>query len=1821
MRRNAKSNRAPLAPLHDNSLKGDSSHKLFNGTKMDAKSAARVTNKPTAKSSTSQVKLSDKAVANLAGSTYLTGHKTAGRPSPVKPRKTVQLVTTSAAQPRSEKLARIKQAVRKSGRETQPSGLGRPTRQLAASASAARQTETDMQDAAHAIAGALSGAQSTEPPAKLDDAEPDAQTPANVTQCHWRLPGTPPSIRALLGPLQTPAAAAATNSDMQYMQTQQQTVSDSAVQGAGTPQDFSDVFDLDEVSGQTPGGAATFVGYRDKTPGLILDTPDHAPKDNHSLHTWLSASPTLAPMHSPRSLSSHQLALAATKQRQVTPQTVLSSSTVAAPGAGRGNLATPAAAEILKGLRIKTPQLGTSSTAALLRSSPFLAQLLRTAPAPSPATAQLASPVDSASSSVGAAASPSSALTISRGEIVTVTDFASPESVAVTSPDPLPPRAMAAASMESAGSNSPRASSKDCNPVSDSECVTPVLSETAAESAFRQALVRLASSEKVIRLMSPVDLDAPHGNANPHATFTPATLSLPKFTLAALDSPKAHTAALTRQPSGSVNGPEDAALASSPVSSQSQVVPIQAVVSQLLSSPKLAITGSDTAQDDKLPYQTLLQHLLGAGQTAANSPGVAPSCSGPAKDDLGPIIISAHNPACAASAPRIDSTPGLFCPRAPPLVHPNVQATPARHRLAQATYKTPSTQATVPEAGTASAVSFCFASAVADHPSPLATFLHQLSHATYESEGSAAESAPATHDDTEADFSSPQPQKGPTPFQDFMKYLTQATYHSPGTKADQPKTEICRGGQSNSGKNETVAMPLILAQVDKEMPAASPVRLSEEGMAAWLQLAQMSHAIKTPARNQLQDVWRQAREAQHLSQMAEEASNVREENAALQHQLADIETSLQQLTQSNEATLQDIQVQRQVAITEGEKAKRTAQQLLALAHQTSKVTEAYEAERQALRKDVTRAQTQLLEAQASSRAAEAAANTSHEEKAAMAETLSLARDRLLAAEEVMQAQAGKLSTALEEKARLDVHLQHSHHQLTAAHAAATAAGHTQDGDLHLLKAQLKEAHEAVYEVHQDQQMQAHLTADLAHQEQENAALRDAIAAAQQQLHDAAAAAASRVLAEKALEGEQQARQALEQAHSLAVQEAQAKQTAQEQENALLAQQLQEATEQLLLAQTTEQPVALQIFVMDDTCSRVAATLTPAKTCSSSQSPAAAELESVIQHAAQQLNRSELHIPSSDNQTDSMSVWCTPRSKVGQQASACATPEARAAAAHLLRGLGMTQSLNFELGFDLEPEWPAGPPPSLAASPLVAPAPAGSPMTLPAELIRTLNMSTQTAFSESYLGFESELSSSSLEQADFARDNPKAPHSTPSASQGNCPCTASAFTLDAEDIITAFNLAHEQLRSTPATARKQAQSPSQAVSTPASFLLPRSQEAAGAAADFDEVSPVVKTTRQVSSVLAAVADLEAAQGVSGKHKMARPCTVGTSRFLLPSSADTTLSNRTSVGANSLFPQSSVDRTPASKFSTQFFQPLAAAAVASANNQATAEAALSSGGNPLFGRSNMANPLFSPAASSPDPMLTPFYTPASMSSIRTGLQTPASKFAFGGKEDLAGNLSGSPAGLATPGSGVVTGDWRSVTDRLQALRAQLQSAQKKLKATSEEKQKRSAPAFSSTPLADVTPRHSQSATPLALSQQYDRAMSASPLLIPAALAGQENVEEHCLSANRWLRGLAEECVDNMYTPAKPQATNDIDVKPQGEGSQAVTDGAAADRDEDRVHVHKRELVSHPIIPTSPSTWDGSSVMSSPALSVHSPFPESAPAPMSSGCRLVVHCNRTL
>lgn len=340
--------------------------------------------------------------------------------------------------------------------------------------------------------------------------------------------------------------------------------------------------------------------------------------------------------------------------------------------AGRQTLATPQAVEILKELRIKTPPLGSSSATTRLRSSPFLAQLLRTAPSLSPATSLLSTPHASPPPQpVPATAGQAGSAVQSLPDDIACaspTMQGSLQSLAASSPAPLPTQAAASASMESAASNSPNGSGL-CQAVAlETGCVTPVLSESAAESAIRQALVRLASSEKVIRLMSPVDLDAPHC-ANPHAPFAVAAGSLPKFTLAALDSPPAAAAGITRQSSGSVNGPEAAATCASSPATHPRVVPIQEVVDQLLSCPKLAVTGPDTAQDDKTPYQTLLQHLMGSGQAAALSPGAPPSCPKPAA--------------------KLASVPALFSARIGPVLHPVIQATPARHRCAYQAFQYP----------------------------------------------------------------------------------------------------------------------------------------------------------------------------------------------------------------------------------------------------------------------------------------------------------------------------------------------------------------------------------------------------------------------------------------------------------------------------------------------------------------------------------------------------------------------------------------------------------------------------------------------------------------------------------------------------------------------------------------------------------------------------------------------------------------------------------------------------------------------------------------------------------------------------------------------------------------------------------------------------------------------------------------------------------------------------------------------------------------------------------------------------------------------------
>ena len=121
-------------------------------------------------------------------------------------------------------------------------------------------------------------------------------------------------------------------------------------------------------------------------------------------------------------------------------------------------------------------------------------------------------------------------------------------------------------------------------------------------------------------------------------------------------------------------------------------------------------------------------------------------------------------------------------------------------RLAQATYRTPSTVATGQDDESPSAVTFQgFACSPAlDQTSPLATFLHHLSHATYEAAAAPAATAESA---SSAKQHTPEMQPNdPTPYMDFMKFLTQATYHSPGTKPDpEDKRELQRGAQTSSG--------------------------------------------------------------------------------------------------------------------------------------------------------------------------------------------------------------------------------------------------------------------------------------------------------------------------------------------------------------------------------------------------------------------------------------------------------------------------------------------------------------------------------------------------------------------------------------------------------------------------------------------------------------------------------------------------------------------------------------------------------------------------------------------------------------------------------------------------------------------------------------------------------------------------------------------------------------------------------------------------------------------------------------------------------------
>ena len=293
-----------------------------------------------------------------------------------------------------------------------------------------------------------------------------------------------------------------------------------------------------------------------------------------------------------------------------------------------------------------------------------------------------------------------------------------------------------------------------------------------------------------------------------------------------------------------------------------------------------------------------------------------------------------------------------------------------------------------------------------------------------------------------------------------------------------------------------------------------------------------------------------------------------------------------------------------------------------------------------------------------------------------------------------------------------------------------------------------------------------------------------------------------------------------------------------------------------------------------------------------------------------------------------------------------------------------------------------------------------------------------------------------QQPGTSPQHPRAPAPTPAGTPlhfgATKHCSPQSLSLSAESILIAFDLAHEQLRSAAVVSSRQAACSSGSHTTPSPVVtaLSRLNAAASRAGTPSSSSPAVKTTRQVPSVLAAVAQLEAAQKGEVGFNFALPAKLDSSRFQTP--------------------------------------PVPQAAASSAYTARNSNVAP---GHAVPAVTQLANPLYSPGASAARTMLTPYFTPLGMDDTMDSCVTPlggtdshwnsrlaaissppvANSSIGQWRENLAGRLNTPVSGgLATPGSagsGVVTVGWRSVTERLQALRVQLQSAQKKLASTAE------------------------------------------------------------------------------------------------------------------------------------------------------------------------------
>ena len=247
MRRTSKGNRAPLAPLHSNSLRADVPRKSV------AKAEGKQSQKETKSSSVSERRVTKQAGKADPQAEQSAGSKTARDKSPTKSRKSVQLITTSAAPARSETLRSVKEDIKRAASCKPAASDASQLSRCLAKHKAAQQTAAERSAKPRLSAPRLAGASKLADGPKVQaDAGAEASTQADALTSdlsalrHWQLPATPPSISAVLATRGAPAGAINVSRQPQYLQTQ--ATPQSTVHGVGTPQDFSDVFDLDDVS-------------------------------------------------------------------------------------------------------------------------------------------------------------------------------------------------------------------------------------------------------------------------------------------------------------------------------------------------------------------------------------------------------------------------------------------------------------------------------------------------------------------------------------------------------------------------------------------------------------------------------------------------------------------------------------------------------------------------------------------------------------------------------------------------------------------------------------------------------------------------------------------------------------------------------------------------------------------------------------------------------------------------------------------------------------------------------------------------------------------------------------------------------------------------------------------------------------------------------------------------------------------------------------------------------------------------------------------------------------------------------------------------------------------------------------------------------------------------------------------------------------------------------------------------------------------------------------------------------------------------------------